>query len=253
MMRTTTRLALLVLGFTLALGSDAAAQMRAWEAKGFINVNFGVQSGTHDLEQSGSFPLYDETARFNGPLTVEGGNLLDISGGARLWRNLAVAVTFSRVSDTSDTALTAQIPHPVFFNRPRTATASASGLEHRENAVHIHAMWVQPITDKLDVAIGAGPVFFSVTQQLVTGITVSEGSAPFTTVTIGGAPVSEEKANKTGFSVGADVSFMATRHLGGGFFFRYAVASVDLPALGGNATSLDVGGTQVGGGVRVRF
>lgn len=252
-MHTTTRLALFILGFTLALGSDAAAQMRAWEAKGFINVNFGVQSGSHDLEQNGSFPLYDETARFNGPLTVEGGGLFDIGGGARVWRNLAVGVTFSRVSDTSDATLTAQIPHPVFFNRPRTATTTAVGLEHRENAVHVHAMWVQPITDKLDVAIGAGPAFFSVTQQLVTGITVSEGGAPFTTVTIGSGNVSEEKENATGFSVGVDVTFMATRQVGGGFFFRYASASVDLPAGGGSTTTLDVGGVQVGGGVRVRF
>ena len=45
---------------------------------------------------------------------------------------------------------------------------------------------------------------------------------------------------------------MVARHLGGGIFVRWAGGSVEVPASGGEQ-SLDVGGFQVGIGLRARF
>ena len=45
---------------------------------------------------------------------------------------------------------------------------------------------------------------------------------------------------------------MFTEILGAGGFFRYASGSVDFTTTAG-VQSVDAGGTQVGGGLRVRF
>ena len=102
------------------------------------------------------------------------------------------------------------------------------------------------------VALSAGPSFFQVTQDVVGSVEVREAGAPFTTVTVSQVPTTSVKKTAVGVNVGADVSVMATRHVGGGFLVRYATGSVDLPA-GSAQVSLDAGGFQIGGGLRVRF
>jgi hypothetical protein len=44
-----------------------------------------------------------------------------------------------------------------------------------------------------------------------------------------------------------------TPRYGVGIFFRYSGASVDMPLVGGGTVTVDAGGVQLGGGLRVRF
>jgi hypothetical protein len=112
-----------------------------------------------------------------------------------------------------------------------------------------------PFNDRLQVRAFAGPAFFNVKQDAVASpLTFQEVGPPFTSVTITGAPVVELEDTGTGATVGAEVDFMVTRHVGAGLMVRYSGATVELnlPA-SEDQLKLSVGGFQIGFGARVRF
>ncbi len=223
----------------------AGAQTMQWTDRGYVSVNVGAQAGSHDLSESGSFPLYDETATFSSTNKVKGGAMFDIGGAYRVWgNNLLAGVTFSRVSSKSDGNVTGSIPDPVFFDRARSVTKAFPGLKHSENAVHLNAIWMLPVANKIDVGIAAGPTIFSVKQDAISSFTVTE---PGPTVS---STVSSGSKTTVGFNAGVDVQYMLHKKWGVGGVARYAVGSVTLP---GASKKLTVGGFQVGVGARVRF
>lgn len=235
--------AVMCLAMCAAAGS-AQAQMK-WTDKGFANLSGGVQSGSHTVGTNPTFPIYDETAGVATSQKVKGGGLFDVSAGYKVWRNLAVGLGFTSTSSKEGATLTAAIPDPVFFDRPRTVAATVSGLKHSEKAVHIIGTWMIPVTDKIDVGLMLGPTVFTVKQQLPGTLTVAEPGPTVTNVAV-------TSASKTsaGFNLGVDVTYMVTKRYGGGLLLRFAHGSVSLP---GATDKLTVGGAQVGGGVRVRF
>lgn len=231
--------------------SQAQAQIINWEDRGFGNVNFGFQTQSHSFDSTKTFALYDETATLKFGHANDSGALLDISGGLRVWRNVGVGIGYSRFQNTDDITVAATLPHPIFFDRPRSVSVDAKEFEHSESAVHVFGLWMLPLSAKMDLAVFAGPTFYSVKQDLVTSATVATEAAPFTSPAV--TPHKETADNSTvGVNLGVDWSYMVTRQVGGGIVLRYSGATVDLSA-GGQNVSLDVGGFQIGAGLRVRF
>ena len=223
----------------------AAAQSMQWTDKGYVSVNVGAQAGSHDLGGSGSFDLYEEKATFSSTNKVKGGGLFDIGGAYRVWgKNLLVGVSFTHVASKSDGSLTGSIPDPVFFDRPRTVNKTFTDLKHSENAVHIDAVWMMPVANKIDIGISAGPTIFSVKQDTIPSLTITEPGPAVTT-----SVVSSSKT-AVGFNVGADVQYMIAKKWGVGGLMRYSVGSV---TLAGASKKLTVGGFQIGVGARLRF
>ena len=223
----------------------AAAQTMQWTDKGYVSVNGGVQAGSHDLSESGSFPLYDETATFASTNKVKGGPLFDIGGAYRVWgKNLLAGLSISHVGSKSDGSVTGSIPDPVFFDRPRSVSKSFSDLKHSETAVHLDAIWVMPVANKIDVALFLGPTIFSVKQDTIPSLTITE---PGPTVT---STVASSSKTAVGFNVGVDAQYMLRKKYGVGLIARYAGGSVSLP---GASKKLTVGGFQIGVGGRLRF
>jgi hypothetical protein len=252
-MMTSTRLTgLLTLGAVTLAASLASAQGPAPFDTGYGHLNLGVQAGSHDVNQGTSFPLYDEAARIQTSGSGGGGVLFDIGGGVRVWRQLYAGLSFTRGSNTEDASLTASVPHPSRFDEFRTLSGTTPGLKHTEQALHLQAMWRIPITTKFDVSVGGGPTFFSVKQDLVSGITVAEVGNPTTGVNLTGVTLERDSDSTVGFNLGADGTYLLTERFGVGGFLRFAGGSVDLET-GGNAVGLDVGGFQIGVGGRVRF
>ncbi len=238
---------LLVLGMPAA----AAAQVVDWEDRAFININAGGQTQSRTIEAASVFPLYGEEASLQSSIESGKGMLFDISGGARVWGNLGFGVGFSRFSDTSSTTVRGSLPHPLFFNQHRQVTASVSGLEHTESAVHLFALWMLPLSEKIDVALFAGPSFFDVSQDLVAAAVPTSEVPPFAAPVISATKIGADET-AVGANVGVDVSYMVTSRVGAGLFLRYAQASVTFEG-GGQSANTDVGGFQVGAGLRVRF
>jgi hypothetical protein len=235
--------------FGALLAVPAHAQQIPWTDQGFVNVNIGGQAGSHALatDRSGAngFDLYGEKGSLATTQDVGGGGLFDISGGYRVWKNLAVGMGYSHMGDSADAAIVAAVPDPNLFETPRSLTGTASGLKHSENVIHISGTWVIPVTDKLDVDFSFGPSIFNVSQEIVTAITVNEPGPTLATTTV-------EKQEKTGVGVniGMDVNYFFTKKIGAGALLRYAGSSVDIDSA---TDSLGVGGFQIGVGARLRF
>ena len=144
----------------------------------------------------------------------------------------------------------------MFFDQARAASASLDQLEHTERSVHVLAVWLMPIDDRFDVSVFAGPSFFTVNQEVANDVSasnVNEAGAPFTSVMLQGVTATKFDESTVGFTAGADVTYMFTESVGAGGVIRYSGASADLEAAGGRIIPLDLGGFQIGGGIRVRF
>jgi hypothetical protein len=246
---------LVVCGLLAASAGQASAQVgSAWTDRAYFNLNWAGQSGSTDLNGTSTFTLYEEEARLTATSTAEAGPMIDFSVGARVWRNVSVGIAFHRVSSKSDASVDGSIPHPLFFNRPRTFTQTVSDLKRNEHAVHLQFGYMIPLNEKLDILVYGGPSFFSVSQDVISSVNVGEG--PGAATVVAQPVVSRQKDSPVGGHFGADVSYklytIQKVKLGVGGFFRVAKASSSFRVLDTDVDS-DVGGAQGGFGLRVRF
>jgi len=230
----------------LMASSPASAQGPLY--RGFLNVNFGVQATSRSHDESGTFELYGETGTVEGTREVGAGPLFDVSGGFIVWKNILVGVGYSRFSDQGDVALDARVPDPLHYDRPRSATLTLEDAAHTEQAFHVQVLYALALTEKLDVMIGGGPSFYSLSQDMLDEVIATEGS----TLTVTGTSTSASES-AVGYNVGADLTYLFTDRLGAGVFARYSEASVNMPAGEGATRDVKVGGFQLGGGLRFRF
>ena len=118
--------------------------------------------------------------------------------------------------------------------------------------MHIQAVYRLSLTKALDVLLGAGPSVINVGQDVVDSVTVTE-AFPFDTVTFDHANTRRVAKTRTGFNVGADLTWTFSRYFGVGALLRYSHAKASLAASDSNSVSIDLGGMQAGLGLRVRF
>ena len=223
----------------------ASAQTMQWTDKGYVSVNLGYQAGSHDLNASSTFPLYDETATVASNLKAGSGPLFDIGGAYLVWgKNLLAGVAYSRISSTSDGTAIGSIPDPIVTDSPRAVTLPLSGARHVENAIHLDAIWMMPVAEKIDVGIFAGPTIFNVSHDTIGSLNVTE---PGPSVT---APLVKVSKTTVGINLGADVQYMITKKWGVGGIARYSFGSARIVE---GSDRLSVGGFQIGGGARMRF
>lgn len=228
------------------------AQDREWTGNGFVNVNGGFQSGDERFSGALDGPLYDELAEYATDYSSGSGGLTDITAGVRVWRSLAAAFGVTIVNTTGTVDITGTVPHPLFFDSPRPTTLQQTDLAHRQVGFHFQAVYLIPVTDVIDVAVFGGPSVFRVEQDFITGVTLGPEIDPFDTVALASTSTQAAQGTGVGFNIGADVTYMFTEIVGAGGFFRYAAGSVEFATSTG-FQSIDAGGAQVGGGVRLRF
>ena len=240
-----TKAGLLALCVCAGAARPVAAQTMQWTDKGFVTVNGGVQVGSHDLTANQTFPLYDETANVTASSKVKSGGLFDIGGAYRVWHNVAVGVVYTFTSSDSSAAITGSIPDPIRFDAPRPVSANASGLKHKENALHLDATWMMPVTDKIDVGFSAGPSIFFVKQDVVSSLPITEPGPA-----VGDPVVSNDTETTVGLNLGVDVTYLLSRKWGVGGVARYTWGSAKFA---GTDDSVTLGGLQLGGGLRLRF
>jgi hypothetical protein len=233
----------------------ASAQSAAATDRGYINLGWGVESGSSAMSDTRTSLIYDESATVTSTSDFTSGSLFDVGVGLRVWKNLTVGAAYHQEQNDTDGHVTGSIPSPVFFNRPRNLDISEP-LDRKESAAHLVIGWMVPIGQKFDVMLFGGPSFFRLNQDSISEIVISEPGGAFTTVTA--APQKTERAKSvTGFNVGADATYILWSNdsirLGAGGFVRFTQASTDIEMLSGNAVPTDVGGIQFGFGARVRF
>ena len=250
--------------FVLLIAVAAVASLAAWPStalaqqgplggKVFVSVNFGIQVGDNSLERTSTFHLYEETATVDINQTINNGAFFDFSGAYKVKPNLGVGLAYDFVSNSGDGTVSGSLPHPEFFDQPRTFTASAEDLAHSENAFHFQAVWFVPFTDKVDFTISAGPSLFSVKQELIRGVTFSEIPPDFNSVTIDSVEVVELRDSAWGFNLGGEMTYALTPSIGVGALIRYSHGTVEFNVSDTETADVTAGGFQIGGGVRFKF
>lgn len=235
------------------LTSPAAfAQTPTWEGRGYVSANGAFQSTKNDFSDTETFTTSVEQGNLSVAYPINAAPVFDVGGGVRVWGKLAVGVAVSSFSKSTAAAVVGSIPHPFFFGRNRSVTGDTDPLERQEIGVHIHALWMIPLNTHLSVAVFGGPTYFSVKQDIVQSIRYSE-SYPYDTASFTGVNVTSESKNKLGFNAGADVTYMFSAVVGVGGVVRFSRATMDFSGGDGSTLSVDVGGVQAGGGIRLRF
>ena len=248
-------LLLIVCGVFVSTARQASAQGATWADRGYINVGWGVESGSSDMSDTSTLSIYEETATVTSTSNFTSGSLFDVGVGLRVWRNLTVGAAYHQEQNDTEGRLTGSIPSPVFFNRPRTLDEAVPGLDRKESAAHLQNGWVIPISTKFDVMVYGGPSFFRLEQETVSDVEFTEPGGSFTTV---GADeeITVRKKSQTGYNVGVDGTYIVWQNdsvrLGAGGFVRFTQADIDVEMLTSSQPT-KVGGVQFGFGARLRF
>jgi hypothetical protein len=217
----------------------------------FVSADGAYQATSNDFRDSTTFRQNAEDGSLSADYKVKGGPAFNVAGGATIWRRLGVGVGVTRFSRSTPVTFSESIPHPFFFNQPRTASGDVANLQRQELGVHIQGRGVFPLSGRLQVMVFGGPSFFNVKQGVLTGATATE-LYPYDEVTVAAQTTSASKS-KLGFNAGGDVSVFFTRQLGIGFMAQYAGTKLDVPAASGRTQEIQIGGLQAGGGLRLRF
>lgn len=243
-------LAIVLLG--AGLGRADAQTPGAWKGHGFASVDAGVQATSSDFTSTVRFTLHAEEGTFDATYEVEPAAVFSGRGGIRIWKNLAAGVGVTYFSRSGGATVTARLPHPFYFSQFREVAGTADRLRREEVAVSVEASWMVRITDKMDMQLFAGPAFFSVRQDMATMVQFRE-SYPFDAATLVGLDTTTASSKATGFTAGADVSYMFSKAIGLGGTVRFSRATTDLTPVSGQPARVTLGGAQASGGLRLRF
>jgi Outer membrane protein beta-barrel domain len=236
----------------LTLASPAAAQSpteRFW-----VGVSGGVQGTSNGFSDGFDFASQfqdQERSTASVDYPVKGGPLVDGTFAVRLWKGFAVGVGVSHFSKRGDATVNARVAHPFQFNQFRSIEGSTS-TSRSETGVHLQFEYLFPLGDRFRVIAFGGPSWLDVEQTFVTDVQYSQ-AFPFDTASFSSATTRRSSASGTGGNVGADLIWMFARRFGVGGLVQYSAAQVDLDTGTNRTITVDAGGIQAGGGLRIVF
>jgi hypothetical protein len=233
---------------------SAPALAQSTSERFWIGISGGVQGTSNGFGDAFTFPSQfqdpeSSTATIDYP--VKGGPLVDGTFAVRLWRGFAVGVGVSQFSKGGSATITAQVPHPFQFNQFRSIEGSTSTTRN-ELGLHLQFAYLVPLTSRFRVIAFAGPSRISVEQTFVTDVQYTQ-TFPFDTATFSRATTHRSSASAAGFNGGADVIWMFARRFGVGGLVQYSAAQVRQDVGNGRTLTVDAGGIQGGGGLRMVF
>ena len=269
MTRTTRRPALAVLATVVLTVSASSARAQAASPKPtkpaasapaltpsrirlVLNASFWPMKTS--FSDSRTFTEYAEQTTIHTSYEVGSGFGPDAAVQVSLFRGLGLLVGYSHVSRDVSGQVEVSRPHPLYLNRPRSASAEISGYSLTEGALHLDLAYART-AGHLDWALFAGATLFQVEADLLQAPTYDE-AYPYDELAITATPSTTVTDSPAGFNVGGrlDYRFGRSRRFGAGAQVLYSTASAKLKA-GPDATeaSFDAGGLSVGAGLRVYF
>lgn len=252
----------------VAVGSPAAQTLNDAQAPvrsgtglmvgGYLNVNGAYMARDHSSIQRLSVPLYDETAVLEARHAGSRGVGLDAAAGVRVWSGFSVGLGVTHFRTANDVEVTGTVPNPLVRDRAREVHHRPEGFDRTDIGMHLHAAWTIRLSDRIDLALSAGPSIFQVKQDSVSGIDPRE-VPPYDEVQV---DVGRASVSKTliGANVGADLTCHMVRSLepgalfwtvGIGVFVRWTEGTSTLTESG--PEELEAGGLRAGAGLRFRF
>lgn len=242
--------ALLLAAGTASAQTAASTPAAAKPARFELRFDAGVQGKPKSLSDRFEVPVYQEQERISVEYPDRGGTFTAIAGRYQVWKQWTVGIGVTHVARTADAAVQADVPHPFFDNQFRIVEGTAS-TRREETGISVTAGWRIPLSDRVHLVVSAGPAVVRVTQAFVTGITVTE-AYPYDTASFATADVRDASRAGVGVYAGGDATWLFSKHFGAGGVVQFTHARVRLAAAE-RRVSVDAGGVQAGGGVRVVF
>ncbi len=256
-------LALVMAGEVAVARADSGDEARPrWDDRVFLNVSGGYQTAAPSFSYVDNVVMFEEMATAEVDFEGNGSGTFEIGGGVRLLGNFGFGVTYSRYSGDQTASLSASIPNPLFWEDFAVSEVSLP-TKRTESVIHLQALYMIPVTGKLQVAVFGGPSWFDCEQEVISTFMFSGSDAFYDwEVEISDPEIKTVGGSTWGFNVGTDVTYLFSKHVGIGALVRYSGASLDVEnALSAErpdgslakTVNLDLGGVQVLGGIRIRF
>jgi hypothetical protein len=216
-----------------------------------LNGAFGA--GELAFSESRPFTLYLEPTTLDVQYEEQAGPGLDLGLQFNLVRHLGVLAGFSSVNRDGTGSYSTALPHPLYFNRPRSVSGSINALKYSETAGHLD-LAVTGAAGAFEFTAFAGATFFQVKADVADAIQYSQ-AYPYDTVTATSLPTKTLSDSPIGFNAGArlDFGFGKTRRFGLAAQARFSRATVKLVPTEGSSLSFDAGGLLASAGIRVAF
>jgi hypothetical protein len=253
---------MLALAAVAARESGAEDRSHGWDGRVFLAVSGGYQPTRGSLAYGDTQTVFEEEASAQARLTQHGAPALDVSGGVRVFGPLGLGGTLSTVHARQSTTLTVIVPHPTLFGRPATATAVDS-RQRNEVALHLQAILMVPVGQKLRLGLFGGPSRFWVRQPLASDAELEPTLNPDQSFVLTAPTLLYERASASawGFHAGADVTLRVSRNVGLAGLARYsrgvahAQNALRAARIGDVAKTveLELGGLSITGGLKLWF
>lgn len=218
----------------VSVGLETAARPSRPGVVGFDHPLFGSEPGEFD-------------ARYRKSPT----GAFEASMGYRVQGRLAVAVTLSRSSGDLDVEMAAELPHPFFFDRPRSVQGTV-GSPREQLSAHLSWMWRIREGRKLEFAVLGGPSWIEFEQGVVVGASF-DSEYPYNEAALTGPELLYHSTGTNGLHLGAEVAWWFRPRTGLVGTARHVHAPEEFELPDGTRLDLDAGGLQVSVGIRRRF
>ena len=178
---------------------------------------------------------------------------VDVGGVYHAWRrrHVSIGLQLSHLTRTGTDTVSAQVPHPFLFNRLRSVSGEAK-LGRQETGFHVRAIWTRPIRRRWQAALGIGPSWIHVGQDVVQDVTVTQ-TYPYDTATFATAVFQRRSGTGVGFNVGGAADYEATRRVGIRISLDASRARVPLTVSDTHSIKVTAGGVRLGAGLLFRF
>ena len=251
-MRITTLLPLLALAAAapaLAQDEPEPSEERARRVRILANALYNP-SGI-GFSDTSTFTSYLEEG--SSTRTYDGGKGIVFEAGAivDVWQELGVMGSVELYQSDFDGVFEESLPHPLYFERPRTVEGDLTGLEYSEKAVHIDAVYTRDFA-KITVDVFGGPTFFFTSAEILDTVTTAS-EYPFDEATVRSTTSRTFDDNPIGFNAGGALTWRLSKVFGIAFQARYSHAAIGIAREGSEEIELDAGGFRVGGGIRLSF
>ena len=134
-----------------SIAVDAEAQGRQAQQKprpsrpfvenGFVSLNAGALAALEDLSDRFPFEANAETGTLEADYGRSAGGAFDGTFGMLVHRRIGAAVGLSYSKRSASADVRAEVPHPFFDDRHRPVRGEATGIGHRETAIHAHVYY----------------------------------------------------------------------------------------------------------------
>src|SRR6478609_6950585 len=114
--------------------SSQGAQSSSPASRGFVDVGAGVQLGSKSFGTTHTEQVFAEESTWEARYPAADAVLFGVGGGVRLWKALFAGVSYTRLDHQERVAVSAKVPHPFFFNQPRTVEGESEPLSNQQQA-----------------------------------------------------------------------------------------------------------------------